>query len=336
MKRALLTLVLFGAAFAAASDSNPLKLVKSVDLPKYSGDFDHFAADISGNRLFLAAEDHGTLEVFDLKSAKWIKTIRGFEVPHSILYLPASQKLFVTDGGESMSKVLNGPDFQVLKKVRLVPGADSLAYDPKNHRAYVVTGGKDVKMKESVLSVIDTTDFSKKADLKFDSAHVEGMALESQGRRMFVNVTDHNEVDVVNRDSMKIVDRWPLQNVGENSPMILDELNHRLFIVCRKPAKLVVVDTETGKQVGAWDTAGHSDGMAFDSAHKRIYVPGAEGYIAVYQQIDADHYELMAKVPTAPGAKTCLLVPELNRLYVAVSPGEGKYGARVLAFETLP
>ena len=336
MKRASLLVVALWAGYVAASDSAPLKLVKSVDLPKYSGDFDHFAADVNGNRLFLAAEDHGTLEVFDLKSTKWLKTIRGFEVPHSILYLPASQKLFVTDGGEGMSKVLNGADLQIVKKVQLVPGADSLAYDPEKHQAYVVTGGKDVKMKESVLSVIDTTDFSKKADLKFDSAHVEGMALESQGKRMFVNITDHNEIDVVDRDSMKIVDRWPLEGVGENSPMILDEANHRLFIVCRKPAKLVVVDTETGKQVGTWDTAGHSDGMAFDSAHKRIYVPGAEGYIAVYQQRDADHYELTAKVPTAPGAKTCLLVPELNRLYVAVSPGEGKYGARVLAFETLP
>src|SRR5215813_7158339 len=336
MKRASLLVVALWAGYVAASDSAPLKLVKSVDLPKYSGDFDHFAADVNGNRLFLAAEDHGTLEVFDLKSTKWLKTIRGFEVPHSILYLPASQKLFVTDGGEGMSKVLNGADLQILKKVPLVPGADSLAYDPEKHQAYVVTGGKDVKMKESVLSVIDTTDFSKKADLKFDSAHVEGMALESQGKRMFVNITDHNEIDVVDRDSMKIVDRWPLEGVGENSPMILDEANHRLFIVCRKPAKLVVVDTETGKQVGTWDTAGHSDGMAFDSAHKRIYVPGAEGYIAVYQQRDADHYELTAKVPTAPGAKTCLLVPELNLLYVAVSPGEGKYGARVLAFETLP
>ena len=257
-------------------------------------------------------------------------------MPHSILYLPASQKLLVTDGGESMSKVLNGPDFQLLKKVPLIPGADSLAYDPDKHQAHVVTGGKDVQMKEPVLSVIDTRDFSKKADLKFDSAHVEGMALESQGKRMFVNVTDHNEIDVVDRDSMKIVDRWRLESAGENSPMILDEPNHRLFIVCRKPAKLVVLDTQSGKQVGAWETAGHSDGMAFDRARKRIYVPGAEGYIAVYQQKDADHYELIAKVPTAPGAKTCLLVPELNRLYIAVSPGEGKYGARVLAFETLP
>lgn len=338
MRRAVVsfTILLFWAALAAASDSAPLKLVQSVDLPKYSGDFDHFAADVKGNRLFLAAEDHGTLEVFDLNTTKWLKTIKGFDTPHSILYLPASQKLFVTDGGDSMSKVLSAADLKVLQKVTLIPGADSLAYDPEAHRAYVVTGGKDVKMKESVISVIDTTDFSKKADLKLDSAHVESMALESQGSRMFVNITDHNEIDVVDRSSMKIVDRWPLQDVGENSPMILDEANHRLFIVCRKPAKLVVFDTQAGKQIGVWDTAGHSDGMAFDPVRRRIYVPGAEGYIAVYQQKDADHYELTAKVPSAPGAKTCLLVPELNRLYVAVSPGEGKFGARVLTFETLP
>ena len=329
-------IVLIWVSLVMAGDTAPLKLVKSVELPKYSGDFDHFAADIKGNRLFLAAEDHGTLEVFDLNTTKWMRTIKGFEVPHSILYLPASQKLFVTDGGESMSKVLSAADLQLLQKVSLVPGADSLAYDPAAHLAYVVTGGKDVKMKESVISAIDTTDFSKKADLKLDSAHVEGMALESTGNRMFVNITDHNEIDVIDRTTLKIVDRWPLQGVGENSPMILDQPNHRLFVVCRNPAKLVVFDTDSGKQIGAWDTAGHSDGMAFDAARKRIYVPGAEGYIAVYQQKDADHYELVAKVPSAPGAKTCLLVPELNRLYVAVSPGEGKYGARVLTFETLP
>src|ERR1700746_1498141 len=123
MRKAILTFVVLLAGCAAASDSAPLKLLQSVDLPKYSVDFDHFAADVKGNRLFLAAEDHGTLEVFDLKTTRWIKTIKGFEVPHSILYLPASQKLFVTDGGESMSKVLNSPDLQIVQKVALVPGA---------------------------------------------------------------------------------------------------------------------------------------------------------------------------------------------------------------------
>jgi len=327
--------LVFGVVLVMANERSPLKLVNSVDLPQYSGDFDHFAADLNGNRLFLAAEDHGTLEVFDLKSTKWLQTVKGFDVPHSILYFASSQKLFVTDGGDSMSKVLSADDLRILQRVELVPGADSVAYDSAAHLAYVVSGGKDVKMKESVVSVIDTSDFSKKAELKMDSAHVEGMAIESKGSRMFVNVTDHNEIDVVDRSQMRVIDRWPLHDAGENSPMALDEANHRLFVVCRKPAKLVVLDTDSGRQLGAWATSGHSDGMAFDSLHKRIYVPGAEGYISVYRQRDANHYALMAKVPSAPGAKTCLLVPELNRLYVAVSPGEGRFGARVLTFETL-
>src|SRR5947209_17497379 len=147
MKKFLLfaPLVLICASLAVASDAAPLKLLKSVDLPKYSGDFDHFAADVSGNRLFLAAEDHGTLEVFDLNTTKWLKTIKGFEVPHSILYLPGSHRLFVTDGGEGaegMSKVLNEPDLQILQKVLLVPGADSMVFDPQSNQAYVATGGK--------------------------------------------------------------------------------------------------------------------------------------------------------------------------------------------------
>ncbi|HVH89375.1 MAG TPA: hypothetical protein VM912_21850, partial [Terriglobales bacterium] len=141
--------LLFGVVMVMANERSPLRLVNSVDLPQYSGDFDHFAADLNGNRLFLAAEDHGTLEVFDLKNTKWLQTVKGFDVPHSILYFPGSQKLLVTDGGDSMSKVLSADDLRVLQKVELVPGADSVAYDSAANLVYVVTGGKDVKMKES-------------------------------------------------------------------------------------------------------------------------------------------------------------------------------------------
>src|SRR5579864_8817196 len=97
VRRVLLSLAVITlcAGWAMASEDTPLKLVTSVDLPKYSGDFDHFAADVSGNRLFLAAEDHGTLEVFDLKSSKWLKTVKGFDTPHSIFPVPAVHRVLV-------------------------------------------------------------------------------------------------------------------------------------------------------------------------------------------------------------------------------------------------
>ena len=67
----------------------PLKLVATTPLPGFSGDFDHFGADLKGNRLFLTAEEHKTVEVFDLRSGKQIHSITGFVEPHAMVYLPA-------------------------------------------------------------------------------------------------------------------------------------------------------------------------------------------------------------------------------------------------------
>src|SRR5258707_13989352 len=90
-----------GAAFAdAAADKAPLRLVAKIALPGIDGDFDHFTADVKGNRLFLAAEEHHTVEVFDLRSGKKLHSITGFDTPHSIVYVPEANKLFVVDGGK--------------------------------------------------------------------------------------------------------------------------------------------------------------------------------------------------------------------------------------------
>src|SRR5579871_6686997 len=114
------------------------------ELPDYSGDFDHFAVDLPGNRLFLAAEDHGTLEVFDLANGKHLKTVGGFETPHSIFLIPQKHQLLITDGSDSV-KLLDDKTLSVVGKIALHPGADSIGYDGASGHLYIVTGGKDVK-----------------------------------------------------------------------------------------------------------------------------------------------------------------------------------------------
>jgi hypothetical protein len=66
---------------------------------------------------------------------------------------------------------------------------------------------------------------------------------------------------------------------------------------------------------------GNSD-MSFDAVRKRIYITGSET-ASVFEQETADHYKHIAEVPTAYRAKSSIFVPELNRLYIAVS-GKGK------------
>ena len=322
-------------AASNAAAERVLILEGRTELPGYSGDFDHLAADLQANRLFLAAEDHGTLEVFDLKSGKHLKSVGGFETPHSIFPIPQKHQLLVTDGSKAI-KLLDEDTLVPVGDIALHPGADSLGYDPASKHLFVVTGGKDVKMKESWLEEIDPVTSQKIGEIHFDADHVEALVVEPHGPRLYINLTDKNQLAVINKTNRQIVAQWPIHDAEQNALVQLDEATRRLFIVTRKPARLVVLDADSGAPVAKFGAPARVDAEIFDESNRRVYVVGGEGYIGVYSERDADHIVELAHVSSAAGAKTALLVPELHRLYVAVSPGEGKSGGAILWFDVKP
>ena len=115
--------------------------------------------------------------------------------------------------------------------------------------------------------------------------------------------------------------------------MALDEANGRLFVGTRSPAKLLVLDTQTGTLVTSLDSSGDADDLFYDMQNNRIYVSGGEGAISVFEQTDPDNYSLIDKVDTAEGARTSLFVADSGTLYVAV-PHRGSQQAEVRAFQT--
>jgi len=321
---------------AAAPAATVLRLKARTELPGYSGDFDHFGVDLAGNRLFLAAEDHGTLEVFNLKTGAHLQTLTGVKTPHSIHFMPVANRLLVTDSGPGMSKLMDATTYKTVATVRLVPGADSIGYDaPRNH-LYVVTGGKDVHMRTSVLADIDPLTGKSYGGVQFDSDHVEAMAVEQHGNHIYINVTDKNYLAVVDKTKHKIVARWPIREGEQNAPLAFDEMGRRLFVVTRKPGKLIVMNADTGASLTSFPAPARADEVVYDQRNRRIYVTGGEGYIGVYEQVDADHYRTLAPVSSAVGAKTAVLVPDLATLYVAASPGEAKLGGAILRFDVAP
>ncbi len=300
--------------------------------PGYSGDFDHFGYDLKSNRLWLAAEDHGTLELFNLRTGQHERTITGVQTPHAIIYLPKANRLIVTDSGKGMTKVFDATTYKVMSRITLEPGADSAEYDPSSGHLYIVTGGKDVDMKDCFLNEVDPLTGHVFNKLRFDSDHTEAVKAEQHGNRLFVNVADHNEVDVVDKKTFKVIARWPLSGAQTNLSMALDEADHRLFVGTRNPSKLMVLNTDTGATVASLDAPATSDGMFWDSARKRVYLPGGDGYLGVFQQVTPDLYAARPRIPSAVGAKSGIVVPQLNRLYLAASPGEHGKGGEVLWF----
>jgi DNA-binding beta-propeller fold protein YncE len=324
------------ASFALVA-AEPLKPAGRTELPEYSGDFDHFAVDVRGNRLFLAGEDGGTLEVFDLASGKRVKTMKGFGTPHAIHYISNTNRLIVTDSSDGMSKIVDGATYAVIGTIKLLPGADVMSYDASRKRLWLVTGGKNasVKMKDTTVSEIDALTGKHLGDVKFDTDFTEAIAFEQKGKRAFVNVTGKHHVAVLDKMTRQVIATWPVKEGENNAPIALDEASKRLFLVTRKPFRLVVLDTDTGRSVASFEAPKRTNELIFDRANRRLYLTG-DDYIAVFEQKDADTYQEIARVPSAHGAKTAIHVPELKRLFVAVSPGEGRTGAAVLRYDVIP
>jgi DNA-binding beta-propeller fold protein YncE len=312
---------------AHAGEPTPLRLVQTIPLPNVEGRIDHMAVDLKGQRLFIAALGNNSVEVLDLRAGKHLQSIAELHEPQGVAFIPEFNKIFIANGKNGACDILDGSSLKRIQSVKFSDDADNIRYDAVARRIYLGYGSGG-------LGIIDPANGKQIGDIKLD-AHPESFQLERSGPRIFVNLPASQKIAVVNRETRKTVATWPAAGAAANFPMAFDETHHRLFVGFRKPAKLVVFDTETGKIVANLDSPGDADDIFYDEARARIYISGGEGLIAVVQQQDADHYKTVAKIPTAPGARTSLWVPEMNRLYLAV-PHRGSQRAEVRVYEAQP
>ena len=311
---------MFATAVLGAGPEAPLRLIGETPLAGYTGDFDHLAVDAPDGRLFVAAEDHGSLEVFDLASGVHLQTLAGFRAPHSLIYLPDTHELVVI--ADAASRVLDARTLIEKRPLALSAGADSMAYDRPHRRAWVVTGGKDVDMATTALVEFDPYNGGVLGHTDFPTNHTEALVVERSGRRVFVNETAANTLDVIDKRSHRVTARWKIRQAQQNAPLAYDEATHRLFVVTRAPGKLIVLNADTGGTVAAFDAPAGADQAIWDAANRRIYVCGGDGNLGVYDEDDANHFRRLADVKTPPASKTGVLAPALHRLYLATSPGQ--------------
>jgi DNA-binding beta-propeller fold protein YncE len=334
-RSALLSITALAVCFPAAAraQSSSVRLIHTATLPGYSGDFDHFAADFDRDRLLLAAEDHGTVEVFDLKTSAHLRTVSGFGNPHSILVRKGVPTVFITDSTKLNATIRDAATYAKKQTIDLTPGSDSSSYDPAANILYVVTGGKDVDMKTANLEAINPDTGAKLGSITFQDNHVEALTFAESDPRLFINLTQTNKIAVVDRKAMKVIATWPVPPAQQNAMVAFDPAQHRLYVVCRSPGMVVAMNSDTGLVIGTQPAPLRADEVQYDAATHRLYVPGGEGYMGIYDTSDPNHLKLAEKVSTAPGAKTALLIPQLHRLFLAVSPGDTKATAKVLTYE---
>lgn len=312
---------------AGAQETSTLKLNKTIPLPGVKGRFDHFAIDVKGRRLFVAALGNNTLEVLDVEGGKCLKTITGLSKPTGVLYLAEVNQIGVANGDEGTFKLFDG-DFYTLKKtVSPLEDADNARFDRQAKVIYVGYG-------TGALGIIDPGTARLTGSIKLPG-HPESFQLEQRGNRIFVNVPDAGQISVIERLKGVVAARWPLGEFKANFPMALDEAHSRLFIGCRQPARLLVLDTASGKKVADLTISGDTDDLFYDAARKQLYLSCGEGFIDVIDQQDADHYRIRERIRTAEGARTSFFSTDLNEFYLAV-PLRGDRTAEIRVYRPQP
>jgi DNA-binding beta-propeller fold protein YncE len=334
----LFAIVTLHVVCAHAQVPGPLILAETIPLPGLKdGDFDHFALDAAGQRLFLAAEENSTIVVVDLRTSKVIAKIAGAKAPHSMGYNPELKKLYVVDdGGPNQVEIFDGTSFKLLSSIPMDAHADVSIYDPESKLFYVGNGGRQAKEDYTSISIVDTKSDKKVGDIKIDGDRIESIRLEEKGPRMFVNVYYKGIVAVVDRKKQTVPATWSFAQEGRNfGSMALDETDHRLFVHARDPGKVLVIDSDTGKLITSLPCQGDYDDAIWDSGTRRLYLIGTP-FLKVWQKsTEGDRYDILGQVPTAFHSITGFLVPSLNRLYIAVNH-HGSTDAVVQAYDVVP
>jgi hypothetical protein len=311
----------------------PLRLVQTISLPNVKGRLDHMDVDVKDKRLFVAGLENGTLEVVDLQAGKWMRSIPGFKKPQGALFVPELNKLFVASGDDGMLRIFRGDTFELLDSIHLEPGPNRVVYEPKSKLVYVGYGGKDAGKDYGEVGIINAQNDKVVGDVRV-VAHPSELLLDKAGTTLFVFSSAASRLQVIDTSKREVLSTWPVtsQRPGDAA---FDQSTSRLFIGTRTPAEMIAMDSKSGKEVAHLPTPEGMDGVYFDAERKRVYVSGGRdlpvGFAYVYQQKDADHYEIIGKIPTRGGAGTSFWSPELNRYYVA-APTNDQQEAAILVY----
>ena len=301
-----------------------MELKQIFALPGVEGRIDHFAFDAASERLFVCALGNNTVEVLDLRNGARVHSITGLGAPQGVAYLPELDRLFVANDKGGICKIYDGKSFEPVGELDFKDDADNVRYDDVTKKIYVGFGSGGI-------GIVDAVDGKQVGSIKL-SAHPEAFELEKQGKRIFVNVPTARQIAVVDRDKGEVIATWKTDLAFGNFPIALDETNHRLFVGCRFPSKLVVLETESGKVIAKIDISGDSDEVFYDSKRHRIYAICGAGKIDIIEQTDPNTYKVSTKVDTADGARTGLFVPERDSLFVAV-PHRGSQHAEIRRYQ---
>jgi DNA-binding beta-propeller fold protein YncE len=306
-------LLLFGglaicaAAVGMAADSAALyKISQSIPLGAPE-QWDYLTYDSESGRLFVA---HGSgIDVIDGASGKLLGKIA---VPgaNGIAVVPAIVKGYAGSRTKKAAVIFDLKTLQVIKELAADEDTDAVVYDPASRRVFIMQGDPHN------ITVIDTHTDTVVTKLALDG-QPEFAAVDGNGK-LFVNITDKNEIQRIDTKTAKIDATWSISDCQRPHGLAISPADRRLFASCVN-SKLLVVDSTDGKIVATLPIGKGSDAAAYDAARKRIFSSNSDGTLSVIQQNTPQHYVGLGDIPTRELARTMALDPKSGRVFLVAA-----------------
>ena len=323
MNRLLLTLLL---ATLSAPAQQPLTQLRELPLINFDGRIDHMAVDLTQHRLFLTGIRTNQVLVLDLATGKELHRISGLSEPQGVLFLPASNHLFVTNGGTGNVNLYDAGTFALLQTISLKGDADNIRLDPATGNVLVGYGEGD----HSGIAILNQTGAVTGIIPLIN--HPESFQLDPAHDRIYINLPGSDKIVLAQLSSHQLLADYPAHG---NFPMALSPDGRALFTGERHPGHLAQYNTETGKLTVSLPLADDCDDLFLDPATHRLFATSGSGAISLFTLDSHDHLTPANPIPTAPGARTSLLIPDLHQFLVA-APAAGSRPARILVFQIEP
>ncbi len=285
-----------------------------------AGGGDYMAVDPGDHLLFVPRSTHTM--VLDEATGKTVADIPGQKRNHGVALVPSAGRGFISDGGDGSVVIFDLKTFAVLGRIKAEADADGIIYDRASNKVLVVSGDGGVLIPVSP----DVDPRSGHADPAINlGGKPEFLAADGRGR-VYINLVNKAEVAVVDTKTMKVLDHWPTAPGGTPVGMSMDRAHRRLFIGCRNPRRMIVMNADDGTviadlPIGAVvDATRYDDGNAFASC--------GDGTVTVIRQNAAGKFEGVQSVPTMPGARTMDIDPKTHALYLPTAELEPRQGSR--------
>jgi DNA-binding beta-propeller fold protein YncE len=272
------------------------------------GGWDYVTVDPPMHRFFVTRSTH-TMAI-DENSGKVLADIPGQIRSHGVALVPRLNRGFITDGGGSGAIIVfDLKTYAVLGRIPTMPDSDGIIYDAKMDRILAVSGDGGALMTFPP----DIDPKNGKIDPPIDLGGApEFLASDGTGK-VYVNLENKDVVAVVDLHSRKVVARWPVAPGGHPVGMAIDPGSHRLFIGCRNPQKMIVMNARDGKVEAALPIGAVVDATRFDAG--QAFASCGDGTLIVIGE-KGGQFAVEETVTTAPGARTMGLDRQSRRIFL--------------------